>query len=445
MIPAARTQAVIELLDAVEDSLARQGPPADALIKSYFAKRRYAGSKDRAAVTDALYRILRHRGRLAAVLKTVEAEFTPRFMVLADLVLLSNSPDDEIAALFSGEKFAPDRLNDLENAAVPKIRSVDPDHLARHARLEYPDWMESMFEARFGTAFEAELAAMDARAPVTIRANALKINRDELRDRLDGEGVVVTHCRYAPNGLLVEDGKGLTGTIAFREGLFEVQDEGAQLAAILADVRPKHQVLDLCAGAGGKTLALAAAMSKSGQLFAADVDGRRLEELKRRAKRAGAHNVQPILLQEKGEGRRQKLDALKGRMDRVVLDVPCTGTGTWRRNPELRWRFGPEDLDRITRLQADLLDEAVGLVRPGGRIVYITCSLLQPENEDRIRAFLGRHEDFRLMKYEILLPESVYGISANLPASRSDMPGALCMTPATHGTDGFFIAVLMRQ
>jgi len=441
MIPAARTQAVIELLGAVEDSLARKGAAADAVLKSYFARRRYAGSKDRAAVSDALYRILRHRSRLAAGLEAAGAEATPRLMVLADLVMLAHNSNDEIAALFSGGKFAPEGLSDKEQALVQALRSVNPDHLPRHARLEYPEWMEVMLEARFRQAFEGELAAMDERAPVTIRANVLKIDRDALRDRLDGEGIVTTHCRYALQGLVVVDGKGLTGTNAFKDGLFEVQDEGAQLAAVLADVQPSSQVLDLCAGAGGKTLALAAAMGRSGQLFAADVDARRLEELRRRAKRAGAHNVQPVLLTEEGEGRQQKLAPLKERMDRVILDVPCTGTGTWRRNPELRWRFKPEDLDRITVLQARLLDEAADLVKPGGRIVYITCSLLPPENEDQIRGFLDRHDGFKCMEYELLLPDAVSG----LPASLASLPGALCMTPASHGTDGFFVAVLTRE
>jgi 16S rRNA (cytosine967-C5)-methyltransferase len=441
MIPAARTQAVVELLGAVEDSLARKGAAADAVLKSYFAKRRYAGSKDRAAVSDMLYRILRHRSRLTAGLKIAGAEATPRLMVLADHVLLSHSPDDDIAALFSGGKFAPEALSDQEQAIVQRLRSVNQDHLPRHARLEYPEWMEGLLEARFGEAFEGELAAIDERAPVTIRANGLKIDRDALRENLDGEGIVTTHCRYALEGLVVEDGKGLTGTKTFKDGLFEVQDEGAQLAAILAEVEPSSQVLDLCAGAGGKALALAAVMGNSGQLFAADVDARRLDELKRRAKRAGAHNVQPILLPEEGDGRSGRLAELEGRMDRVILDVPCTGTGTWRRNPELRWRFGPEDLDRVTALQARLLDEAAPLVRPGGRIVYVTCSLLPPENEDQIRAFLERHDGFKCMEYELLLPDAVSG----LPASLASLPGTLCMTPATHGTDGFFVAVLARK
>lgn len=440
MIPAARTEAVIEVLDAVEQSLARKGPPADAILKSYFAKRRYAGSKDRRAVADAVYRILRHRARLRASLAKAGGEPSPRLMALADLVVLGHSDDAALDALFSGDKFAPEPLSEDERALLPKLRSINPDTLPRSARLEFPEWMEAMLAARFGEAFEGELAAMDERAPVTIRANRLKGDRDALRDRLDGEGIVTTHCRYAPDGLLAEDGKGLNQTAAFRDGLFEVQDEGAQLAALIADAEPGSQVLDLCAGAGGKTLALACYMGKSGQLYAADVDGRRLDELKRRAKRAGAHNVQPILLDETGERRAKTLAEFQGKIDRVILDVPCTGTGTWRRSPELRWRFGPDDLKDIQDVQSRLLDEAAGLVKPGGRIVYVTCSLLPPENEGQIREFLDRHSNFKLMEYELLLPDEVEG----LPASRSDLDGALALTPASHGTDGFFIAVLAQ-
>ncbi len=440
MIPAARVQAAIEIIEAIEDALSRKGAPADGTLKAYFAKRRYAGSKDRAAVTDAVYRILRHRARLHAVLAAAGAMSSPRLMALGDLVVLGHAADAEVEALFSGDKFAPETLNEDERALLPRLRDVDPEQLPRSARLEYPDWMEPMLEARFGDAFEGELAAMDDRAPVTIRANRLKATRDELRDRLDGDGVVSTHCRFAPDGLGVEDGKGLNQTAAFRDGLFEMQDEGAELAALIADARPGAQVLDLCAGAGGKTLALAAAMGKSGQLYAADVDRRRLDELKRRAKRAGAHNIQPLLLEEAGKARDQKLAELAGKLDRVILDVPCTGTGTWRRNPELRWRYGLEDLNDILVVQRRLLDEAAGLVKPGGRIVYVTCSLLPPENEDQIRGFLDRHPGFKLMAYELLLPDDVGG----LPASRSGLDGALALTPATHGTDGFFIAVLVR-
>ncbi|RMF11307.1 MAG: RsmB/NOP family class I SAM-dependent RNA methyltransferase [Alphaproteobacteria bacterium] len=441
MTPAARVQAVIEIIDAIEQSLVRQGAPADDLIRSYFARRRYAGSRDRAAITDLVYRILRHRARIRACLEQTGTAVSARLMVLGDLVVLGGAADDEIANLFRGDRFAPAPLTREEWALVAGLRQVMPDSLPRSARLEVPEWLEPFLEARFQDAFESELSALGERAPVTIRANRLKTTRDALRDHLEAENVLASHCRYAPEGLIVKDSKGLSQTKAFRDGLFEVQDEAAQLAALIVDAAPGQQVLDLCAGAGGKTLAVAAAMANSGQLYAADVNRGRLEELKRRAKRAGAHDVQPLLLDEAGDRRKAKLGDLTGRFDRVILDVPCSGSGTWRRNPDLRWRYGPHDLERFLELQRRLLDEAAELVKPGGRIVYITCSLLPPENEDQIRAFLDRHCDFAVMPYELLLPDRVQG----LPAGDCGLDGALCLTPATHGTDGFFVAVMARE
>lgn len=442
MTPEARCQAAIEILTQVEDAITAGGEAADGLVRNYFAKRRYAGSRDRAAVADQVYDIIRHRARIRATLDAVAvAEPTPRLMMIACLAGLHHMDDTTLDARFGGGAYGPSPLDDDERRLVAGLRNVAAETLPRAARLEYPLWMESMLEARFGDGFEAELAAMDERASVTIRANTLKGERDDVRERLIAEGITTTHCHYAPDGLIVPDGKGLAGTAAFRSGLFEVQDEGAQLASLMVDARPGQQVMDLCAGAGGKTLAMAARMGRSGQIFAADVNRRRLDELKRRAKRAGAHNIQPMILPESGGNRDEKLGAINGRCDRVVLDVPCSGVGTWRRNPELRWRYGVDDLAPLMVRQRRLLDEGAGLVRPGGRLIYITCSLLGPENEDQIREFLERHKDFRIMDCQLLLPDT----SDRLPPSRTDLDGALCLTPATHGTDGFFVAVLARD
>jgi 16S rRNA (cytosine967-C5)-methyltransferase len=264
----------------------------------------------------------------------------------------------------------------------------------------------------------------------------LKANIETARKELEKEGITSEPTPFSPWGLRLPPGTAIQSLAAFTRGLIEVQDEGSQIAALATDVRPGQQVVDLCAGAGGKTLALAAMMENHGQIHAFDNDARRLKPLAGRVQRAGVRNVQAHVLDGEGEA---KLATLKGRCDVVLVDAPCSGSGTWRRDPALPWRLTAERLDVLTQTQGSLLAEAAALLRPGGRIVYVTCSLLRQENEGVIERFLESNKAFEILPYEGLLKDKVRSL---LPSSFSSDPRFLQLGPARHGTDGFFVAAL---
>jgi 16S rRNA (cytosine967-C5)-methyltransferase len=272
-------------------------------------------------------------------------------------------------------------------------------------------------------------------APLDIRANLLKTTRESARTALAAEGIETEPTPFSPWGLRVPDRRPVTATGAFRDGLVEVQDEGSQLIVLLTGARAGMRVADYCAGAGGKTLALAAAMGNRGRITACDVSAKRLEGAVRRLRRAGVDNAERHLLEPGDRWAKRRA----GAFDRVLVDAPCTGTGTWRRNPHARLRTGPAELLELLLKQAAILDAAAGLVRPGGgRLVYATCSLLPAEDEEQVRAFLARHPDFSL------LPPSVAWAEAGMSEPPPGEGEFLLTSPARHGTDGFFAAILKR-
>jgi 16S rRNA (cytosine967-C5)-methyltransferase len=295
-------------------------------------------------------------------------------------------------------------------------------------RLEMPDWLLPLLAARLDT---AELAALLQPAPLDLRVNLLRGTREEAAAALAFEGLETAPTPYSPWGLRIEGRRQVTTGPAFRAGLVEIQDEGSQLVAALTGARPGLRVADLCAGAGGKTLALAMMMQNRGQLVACDVSAPRLDAAVRRLRRAGVHNVERHLIEAGDKWAKRRA----GSFDRVLVDAPCTGTGTWRRNPDARLRLTEADLAELLPKQAVILDQAATLVRNGGRLVYATCSLLAEENEDQVSAFLTRHAGFALVP----LPRA-------WPGGAPPNPGEfLSLTPARHGTDGFFAAVLERR
>lgn len=431
MTPAARHQAVIDIIADIEAALRDNGAAADVILRQAFAARRYAGSKDRATITDGVYGILRSRGALLWALEKAGAAVTGRHLLIARLAA---DPDTDFAAIFSGQGHAPLPLDDDEIALIPRLRALGP--LPEAVALECPDWLEAPLRARFGERFAAEMAALQGRAPLTLRINGLRTNVDATLKALSAEGITATAGRYLPDALVVDGAPRLDTLSLIRDGWVEVQDEASQIGARLVDAGPKMQVADLCAGAGGKTLAMAAAMKNSGQIHAFDTDGRRLGNLRDRMRRADARNIQAHRLAPGGEARSSLLDPLRGHMDRVVLDVPCSGSGTWRRSPELRWRLTPDRLAELTAIQDSLLAEGATLVKPGGRLIYMTCSLLAAENEDRIVTFLSQNRQFRLLNYREIWPDA--------PETNSYMAETLALSPQSHGTDGFFIAVIAK-
>lgn len=429
MTPQARLSASIEVLD---DILARRRPAAEAL-KDWGIAHRFAGSKDRAGIATLVYDALRRRASAAHVMG-VE---TGRAIMLGMLALQRGMGVEMIGNLCDASRFAPSPLTDDERA---RLTALDLSDAPPHVVGDYPEWIHPQLEAIFGEALPEEARALAARAPLDIRVNLLATDRTALQDALAFLSPIETPLsRMGLRIAIGEDGRGpaLQSEPEFKKGLFEIQDEGSQLAALLAGARAREQVADLCAGAGGKALALAAAMENSGQLYATDIDSRRLAPIYDRLERAGARNVQV----RTPRGEKDPMADLEGSLDRVVVDAPCTGTGVWRRNPDAKWRLRPGSLSQREQEQARVLDRAAALVKPGGRIVYITCSVLPAENDDAVTGLLSRTDGLSPVPVERLLAEA--GLEDLGVRVRRTAHG-LQMSPALTGTDGFYVAALER-
>ncbi|MFG1346727.1 RsmB/NOP family class I SAM-dependent RNA methyltransferase [Xanthobacter autotrophicus DSM 431] len=431
MTPAARLSAAIEVL---ADLNARRRPAGDAL-KDWGLSHRFAGSGDRAAIAGLVYDTLRRRASAAHVMGSEE----PRALVLGMLALMRGLDMEAIAMLADGGRFAPSPLSEDERArlADPDLSTAPP-----FVRGDYPQWLHASLRHVFGEEVVAEGEALATRAPLDLRINTLKGEPEAVRAAL--AHLHPEPGRFSPLALRIRlDSEGKAPPVsaepAFIRGEVEVQDEGSQLAAILARPVPGSQVLDLCAGAGGKTLEFAALMDNKGQLYAHDSDIRRLKPMHERLARAGVRNVQV----RSPRGAEDVLHDLEGRMDLVLVDAPCTGTGTWRRNPDAKWRVRPGALAQRTAEQAKILDEAVRYVRPGGRLAYVTCSLLDEENGAQVRALIAKHPDFS----PVPPAETVLALGATGPALAAaalTSREGLTLSPRRTGTDGFFISVLRR-
>lgn len=427
MMTSGRIAAAIELLEIIETARKR---PADAVANDYFRMRRFIGSGDRRAVSERVWHVLRARRRLEWWL--ADTAITGRLLIAASL-LTEGWALSGVTQTYSGGQYAAPALNAAEKAALAKVEGHTLDHpsMPDAIRLEVPDWILPLFIVRFGTAIAAEIGALSTEAPLDLRANLLKTTREEAQAALAAEGWEARPTPYSPWGLRIDGRRPVTSGPTFQTGLVEIQDEGSQLIALMVDAHPGMRVVDWCAGAGGKTLALAGRMRNRGQIVACDVSKARLEGAMPRLKRAGAHNVERHLV-EPGD---KWLKRRAGAFDRVLVDAPCTGTGTWRRNPDARLRLTETDLTELVLKQAMILDTAQSLVRKGGRLVYATCSLLIEENESQIGAFLDRHPDFSVVPLARAWP-----LETPVPCAGD----FLSLTPARHGTDGFFAAVLER-
>ncbi|HEX8527134.1 RsmB/NOP family class I SAM-dependent RNA methyltransferase [Allosphingosinicella sp.] len=388
MTPSARVQAAIELLDSIVEAARTSGPAADTIIARFFKTRRYAGSGDRRAIRELAYAAIRRCGE------------RPDCGRAAMLGLGADRP--ELLGLFGGGAHGPAPLLEQETASPPSA---------------VPRWLADRFDP---LVTGAELDALRGRAPLDLRVNSLRGGIAEAQAQFPG----ALPTPLSPLGLRLPEDSQIMDSPAFRSGLVEVQDEGSQLIALGCGVRPDMTIVDLCAGAGGKTLALAAEMNDRGLIVAADTDRDRLRRMEPRLERSGASIVRPRLLDPGREA--EQLAELNGQADLVLVDAPCSGTGTWRRNPEARWRLTPERLERLVELQARLLDLAAGLAKPGGRMVYAVCSLLAEEGRGQAEALAERHSG--------LVPETL-PIAAGRPAG-----SGLILAPGHDGTDGFFIA-----
>jgi 16S rRNA (cytosine967-C5)-methyltransferase len=432
MTPAARLSAAIEVLTDID---ARRRPAGDAL-KDWGLSHRFAGSGDRAAIAGLVYDALRRRASSAYVM----GEATPRAILLGMLKLERGLDREAVARLCDGSRFAPAPLTEAEEAALyaGSLQNAPP-----HVAGDYPEWLDPHFARVFGEERAEEGAALASRAPVDLRVNTLKASRDEAAAAV--ADLKAEPTRWSPVGLRIKLGAEaksppIHAEHAFIKGLIEIQDEGSQLAALLAGAKPGEQVIDLCAGAGGKTLALAAAMENKGQIYATDTDKRRLAPIHDRLDRSGARNVQVRPPKSIGS----ELDDLAGRVDLVLIDAPCTGTGSWRRNPDAKWRMRPGALEQRMKDQVAILDRAVGLLKPKGRIAYVTCSVLDEENGGQIRGFIGRQAGFAVVPPgEVMGALGERAFLFRRAVLTSDE--GLLMTPRRTDTDGFYVSILARS
>lgn len=409
-------QAIVDALTVVLPARA----PADAQLRQFFRDNRNLGQRDRALVADTVYEALRRR----RLLEHVTPEATPREIALATLVKLQGIGIGQIESVLQAE----------EKEWLAALKALDLDALPFEIRADLPDWVIERLRPRMG---EEELLALarglQQPAPLDLRVNILKAPREAVLDRLAYDEIEAQATRASPIGVRLREKPALNQHPMFLDGAVEVQDEGSQVLGLLVEPRRGEMVVDFCAGAGGKTLQMGAAMGSSGRLYAFDVSDKRLANLAPRLKRSGLSNVFPQRIAHENDA---KVKRLRGKIDRVLVDAPCTGLGTLRRNPDLKVRQTPEGLAELNAKQRAILESAGSLVKPGGRLVYGTCSLLAEENEDIVSAFLQAHPDFRLVPARDVLERQGVKI-----AGAGDY---LHLYPHVHETDGFFAAVMER-
>lgn len=436
MTPGARIQAAIELLEQIFSTWqAEKRFPADKLLEQYFKGHRYIGSKDRGAVAELVYWVLRHKAALQWWLEKYSHPLSARLLVLAALILRRDYNPQTIASLTKDSIYSPDALSDDEQKLVHTLTRNNISHpdMPDHIRLNYPEWLDKNLRDSFGDKLEDAMRGMAEQAPTDLRVNTLKTHREKLLGQLQAEGFDCSPTPLSPIGIRLTKRAPIFTSRFFKEGHFEVQDEGSQAVALLVDAKPSHRVIDFCAGAGGKTLAIAATMENKGRILAWDTSEKRLGQIHQRLKRAGVHNVQTHVLESEHDAfiKRHKTTA-----DRVLIDVPCSGSGTWRRNPDLKWRFTEKDLEEVCTVQQNILQSASRLVKVGGRLIYATCSIFKDENDRQIENFLKSNNHFKLVCAQKIWDKD--------SSADGDVVSYFCVNPHEDGVDGFFAAILER-
>jgi 16S rRNA (cytosine967-C5)-methyltransferase len=418
------------LLDACSELVKRTltfEHPADAVVSRFFRENRGLGQRERAALAETAYTVLRKKLLFESLARSGSG---PRERRLA--ILGYHGPRDFLEAA----------LNDQEIAWLAQCDAVKPEELMEPHRHNMPAWLVEPLKAQLGDGFWPLAQSMEEGAPLDLRVNALKDKRADVQKELAKAGIRSVPTPFSPWGLRVEGKPALTRYDVFMRGAIEVQDEGSQLLALLLDAKRGEMVVDFCAGAGGKTLALGASMRSTGRLYAFDVSGHRLEALKPRLARSGLSNVHPAAIAHE---RDERVKRLSGKIDRVLVDAPCSGLGTLRRNPDLKWRQSEEAIAELTVKQASILDSAARLVKSGGRLVYATCSILPEENEAIAEAFSAAHPDFVPLEAAEVLEQLKVAAAASLCSGGESGGRYLRMWPHLHQTDGFFAAVWVRK
>jgi len=406
--------------------------PADDYLHFELKSKRYIGSSDRRAIREFFYQLLRHQISLSAMLSLVEKragkKWDPfdahRLMLIFYFKMYGEI--SEIDDVFSGHKYNLAPLNDEEREILDSNLPI----LDEASLLNLPDFWYEKLKEKCGASLSAAVASMEEQAPLDLRVNTLKMSRDEGLNLLKLRGVDASPTPYAPFGVRVMDKASFNHTDLVMEGSFEPQDEGSQLISLMCGAKPGMRVMDFCAGAGGKTLGLAMDMQNRGAIIASDIMEFRLKRAKERLNRLGVHNASLKMVDA------QWIKKHAGEFDRVLVDAPCSGSGTWRRNPDLKLRMGADDIKELCEKQHDILISASRLVKKGGRLVYATCSLIEEENDGQVQQFLGNHPEFKLLDLHTLWDQETPPPCATPTWS---------LTPWEHGTDGFFIAVMQRK
>lgn len=420
------TSLIVDELTRALSVILKLDGPADVLMKLFFKSSPHLGVRDRGLIAEGIYYALRHYASLRWAMRPVHPDRAPR---LAALVTLARQ---------HGLEALPPNSIGREEGPLKNILAAKIEGAPAHVRAELPQWLFDLIEAQYDDTAVLYPAMLEG-APLDLRVNLLKANREEVLAELEKNGVQAFATPYSPDGIRLPTKPGLTQWPIYKDGLVDVQDEGSQLIARLVHPHRREMICDFCAGAGGKTLAMGALMRSTGRLYAFDVNEKRLNGMLPRMRRAGLSNVHPIAIRNEKDNRVKRL---QGKFDRVLIDAPCSGTGTFRRNPDLKWRLSPAEMDRINDIQKNILEEASKLVKAGGRLVYATCSMIRRENQDVVEAFLAAHPEWHLVPALEVLAQQ--GITFD-PEAAKRFGDYFQMLPHVHNTDGFFAAVLVRD
>jgi len=414
--------ALLELATELLHRVLQFKHPADGVVSDFFRQHRALGSRERHTLAETTYNVLRQRLLFQHLAQSGKGEMERRLALLG---------------WQGNEGFLRAALSEAEQQWLAQVQAIDRSTLPEKLRHNLPDWLAEALQRELGDDFWPFVDSMSAGAPLDLRVNTFKVRRDEVKAALAQAGVEAEETPFSPVGLRVHGKPALHKLEVFTRGEVEVQDEGSQLLALLLDAKRGEMVVDFCAGAGGKTLALGAAMRNTGRLYAFDTSGHRLASLKPRLARSGLSNVYPVQIAHERDDR---IKRLAGKIDRVLVDAPCSGLGTLRRNPDLKWRQTPQAIEELRAKQAAILASAARLLKPGGRLVYATCSLLRDENEAIAEAFTATSQGgFRLLPAEEALAAAHVGRSSELVRD-----GCLRLWPHRHATDGFFASVWQR-
>lgn len=420
------TSLIVDELTRALSVILKLDGPADVLMKLFFKSSPHLGVRDRGLIAEGIYYALRHYASLRWAMRPVHPDRAPR---LAALVTLARQ---------HGLEALPPNSIGREEGPLKNVLAAKIEDAPAHVRAELPQWLFDLIEAQYDDTAVLYPAMLEG-APLDLRVNLLKANREEVLAELEKNGVQAFATPYSPDGIRLPTKPGLTQWPIYKDGLVDVQDEGSQLIACLVHPHRREMICDFCAGAGGKTLAMGALMRSTGRLYAFDVNEKRLNGMLPRMRRAGLSNVHPIAIRNEKDNRVKRL---QGKFDRVLIDAPCSGTGTFRRNPDLKWRLFPAEMDRINDIQKNILEEASKLVKAGGRLVYATCSMIRRENQDVVEAFLAAHPEWHLVPALEVLAQQ--GITFD-PEAAKRFGDYFQMLPHVHNTDGFFAAVLVRD